>query len=45
MDEHVYHGINYHNDMNMVIPEGEGFKDDLGKKYTFALFLVFLMFL
>jgi hypothetical protein len=45
VDDYAYHGINYHDDPDMVLLEGEGFSGDLSNKDKFALFLVFLMFL
>jgi hypothetical protein len=42
VDDYAYHGVNYRDDPNMVLPEGEGFNDELGKKDKFTLFLVFL---
>jgi hypothetical protein len=43
VDDYAYHGVNYRDDPDMVLPEGEGFNDELGKKDKFTLFLVFFI--
>jgi hypothetical protein len=46
IDDYAYHGVDYRDDPDMVLPEGERFNDEFGKKDKFSvyIFLVFLMF-
>ena len=41
VDDYVYHGVNYRDDPNIVLSEGEGFNNELGKEDKFTLLLVF----
>jgi hypothetical protein len=45
VDDYAYHDIDYRDDPDMVLLEGESFNNEFGKKDKFTVFLVFLMFL
>jgi len=44
VDYYAYHFVDYRDDSDMVIPEGERFRDEFGKKNKFTVFLVFFIF-
>jgi hypothetical protein len=43
IDDYAYDGVDYRDDPDMVLPEGERFSDEFGKKDTiFSIFLFYI---
>jgi hypothetical protein len=44
VSDYTYHEVDNRDDPDMVLPEGERFNDEFGKKDKFTVYFVFLMF-
>lgn len=45
VDDYAYAGVDFRGDVDMILPDGEYFDDDLGDFFNIFHFLVFLKYL
>ena len=42
--DYAYHGVDYSDDPDMVLPEGERFNDEFNKKDNYSVYIFFVLY-